>query len=117
MVKTDNDVSDGAISVPPSVFPGVISALHIRLDHPSKAQLMGLVSRYFYAPGWQNIINEVTDCCNQCASIRKLSKVLLEETSTPPQSIGSNFAADVIEREGQKILVIRECVSQFTRIF
>ena len=47
--------------------------------------------------------------------MKQLPKVLLQDTTSSPEKIGSNFAADVIEREGQKILVVRECVSQFTR--
>ena len=47
--------------------------------------------------------------------MKQLPKVLLQDTSSSPDKIGARFAADVIEREGQKILVIRECLSQFTR--
>ena len=104
-----------AISIPPSIFPGIANALHLRLDHPSKAQLSGLIARYFYTPGWRNVINTVSDSCPQCASVKRLPKVLLEDTSSKPASIGSSFAADIIEREGQKIMVIRECTSQYTR--
>ena len=46
----------------------------------------------------------------------KVPKSLIpESTSDPPASIGSCFAADVMCRERQKILVIREYVSCFTR--
>ena len=57
----------------------------------------------------------MTDYCDQCASLRVLPKVLIEDTSTPPKCFGSNFAADVLERESQKILILREGVTQFTR--
>ena len=85
------------------------------LDHPSKGQLKGIISRYFYCPGWRTTIDTVTDYCHQCASMKTLPKVLLDDTSTPPSGFASNFAADIIERETQKILVVRECVTQFTR--
>ena len=117
MIRTPESETIGgdAISVPTSIFPGVVNALHIRLDHPSKAQLTALIARYFYTPGWRGIINEVIDSCHQCASMKQLPKVLLQDTSSSPDNIGSHFAADVIEREGQKILAIRECISQYTR--
>ena len=117
MIRTPESETIGGdvISVPTSMFPGVVNALHIRLDHPSKAQLTALIARYFYTPGWRGIINEVIDSCHQCASMKQLPKVLLQDTSSSPDNIGSHFAADVIEREGQRILAIRECISQYTR--
>ena len=116
LVKTpDGHFNDAAISVPSSIFPGIINALHMRLDHPSKGQLKALASRYFYSPGWRNVIDTVSDFCHQCVAVKSLPKVLIEDSSTPPNCFGSNFAADVIERETQKILVIREGVTQFTR--
>ena len=118
LVKVTNPESEsygGAIVIPTSIYPGLVNAVHIRLDHPSKAQLTGLAARYFYTPGWRSIINDVVDSCHQCSLTKKLPKVLLHDTSSVPEKIGSNFAADVLEREGQKILIVRECISQFTR--
>ena len=116
LVKTpDGHFNEAAISVPPSLFPGIANAIHIRLDHPSKGQLANLISRYFYTPGWRNIIDQLTDACHQCIALRKLPKVLIEDTHSQPQTIASRFAADVIERESQKILIVREHISQFTR--
>ena len=116
MVKTPEGSFEGSvISVPPSLFPGVINALHIRLEHPSKAQLTSLVSRYFYTPGWKSIVEEVCNNCHQCAAVRKLPKILLDDTSTTPSGIASNFAVDIIERQLQKIFIIRESLSQYTR--
>ena len=116
MVKTANGYFKGAaISVPPAMFPGIINALHVRLSHPSKGQLKALTARYFYCPGWRNIIDTVSDYCHQCAAVRTLPKVLLEDSSTPPACFGSNFAADVIERDNKKILIHREDLTKFTR--
>ena len=116
MIKTPEGSFEGSvISVPPSLFPGVINALHLRLEHPSKAQLTSLVSRYFYAPGWRAMIDEVSNNCHQCSAVRQLPKVLLDDTSATPSGLASNFAVDIIERHQQKILIIRECLSQYTR--
>ena len=83
LVKTpEGKFTDAVISIPPSLFPGLINALHIKLDHPSKAQLTSLVQRYFYAPGWRGYIDEVSTQCHQCASLKKLPKVLLEDTTS-----------------------------------
>ena len=51
-----------------------------------------------------------------CASLRKVPKSLIpESSSSPPESVGCSFAADVMNRERQKILVVREYVSSLTR--
>ena len=116
MVKSpDGNFDEAVISVPPSLFPGIAHAIHIRLDHPSRGQLSNLMCRYFYTPGWRGIIDTVTDSCQQCQAIRKLPKVLLDDTHSQAQAIATRFAADIIEREHQKILVIREHLSQYTR--
>ena len=116
MVRTPEGYFNGSvISIPPDLFPGVANALHLQLDHPSRTQLASLMARYFYSPGWKNIIDEITNNCHQCEAVKKLPKVLLQDTTEIPEGVASNFAADVIERSGQKILVVRENLSQFTR--
>ena len=116
LIKSPEGKFNGSvISIPPALFPGVANALHIQLDHPGKAQLSGLVSRYFYTPGWKSIIDEISDNCHQCAAVRKLPKVLLQDSTSLTTALASNFSADVIERSSQKILIVRENLSQFTR--
>ena len=80
--SADGSFNGATISIPPSLYPGLINALHIRLDHPSKTQLIGLAARYFYTPGWRGIIEEISDNCHQCATVRKLPKVLLDYTTS-----------------------------------
>ena len=116
MLRTPEGMFNNAvISVPPSLFPGLMSALHLRLDHPSRTQLSSLVARYFYTPGWKSIIDEISENCHQCAAMKKLPKVLIEDSSSIPESLGSNFAADVIERQHQRILVLKENLSSYVR--
>ena len=116
LLKSPNGhFSDAIISVPPSIFPGLLNALHIRLDHPSKGQLSNLVARYFYTPGWKALVEEISDNCHQCAALKQLPKVLLESTFSQPTHIAAEFAADVIERNNQKILIAKEKLSQYLR--
>ena len=71
VVKSPDGFYEGsAISIPHALFPGLANALHIRLDHPSKAQLGGLLSRYFYSPGWRAIVDSVSDNCHQCVALK-----------------------------------------------
>ena len=116
MLRTpDGHFSEAVISVPPAIFPGLINALHVRPDHPSKGQLSSLVARYFYTPGWKAHIEQISDNCHQCTSLKQLPKVLVENTFSPPSQIGTEFAADVIERNTQKILIVKEKISQYLR--
>ena len=116
LIKTpEGNFNGAAILVPHKLFLGVMSAIHIRLDHPSKAQLTNLVARYFYTPGWRAMIEEVSDNCHLCAAAKSLPAVLLSDTNTINKGFGSEFAADVVEREGQKILVVKEKLSQYVR--
>ena len=112
---TDSDGgSSRAISVPYAMYPGLIQALHLKLNHPSRGQLSKMCAKYFYTPGHTKIIDEVTSNCSTCARLRQLPTELFSESTTRNNVFGSHFSADVIRRESQKILLIREKLSQFT---
>ena len=113
-VKNDDDHVYEAISVPTSMFPGLIQAIHLKLDHPSRLQLQKLSSRYFYSPGFIRVIDEITTNCLVCASLKQLPKELFSESTVETPVFGKNFSADVIRIHNQKILLTREKLSQFT---
>ena len=71
------------------------------------------MARHFYTPGHQRIINEVTDACELCAAIKNLPKEFFSESTGDITGLASHFSADVIERERQAILIIREKLSSF----
>ena len=80
LVRSQDGFFEGsAISVPHVIFPGLVNAIHIRMDHPSKAQLCNVVSRFFYAPGWKAMTEQVSDNGHQCAALRILPKVLTQD--------------------------------------
>ena len=91
-----------------------MEALHFKFIHPSKQQLSQLVSRHFYCPGFQDIINSISDNCHQCNSLKILPKILLQESSQPLQCFRSSLAVDVMERQSQKILIMVEQLSDQT---
>ena len=103
-----------AISVPYNFFPGLIQSLHIKMKHPSKAQMIRLVSRYFYCSGHTRIINEITANCDLCKALKDLPKELFSESTTPNPVFGKNFSADIIKKDCQLIFICREKLSQFT---
>ena len=61
------------------------------------------------------MIEEVTSQCHQCSTLRQLPKILLEDTTETPKGIGTDLAADVIERNTQKILIVKDKLSQYTK--
>ena len=117
LVTVRQKQSDGslaqAIVVPTDMFPGLVNAMHLKTSHPSKLQLTKLLSRHFYCPGQTTVISEVTDNCHTCLSLKQLPSQLFPEMTTSVEGFGCNFSADVMVRLKQKILVIREKMSQF----
>ena len=76
------------IVVPHYVVDGLATALHIKLDHPSKHQLQ---------------------------LVMKLPEPLkVQTTEGPPAVVGTSFAADVLKRNKQAILVLRETSTSYT---
>ena len=111
----DNGEQTQAIVVPINLYPGLAHSIHIKTMHSSKLQLQKLMSRYFYTVGYQIIIAEVIDNCYTCLSLKQLPKELFPETTGEINGFGSHFACDLMARNSQKILWIREKLTQFTK--
>ena len=117
VVKKDEPFcpSRECIVVPRPIIDGLLTALHVKLNHPSRHQLKQVVLRYFYALDLDKALDECTQSCHLCASLKKIPNSLIEQsTSNPPAAVGISFAADVIKRNRQLILVVRETTSSFT---
>ena len=104
-----------AIVIPADIISGLMTALHIKLDCPTSSELHTIADRFFYAINLSKVIDEVTKACFTCSSLAKIPRhLVIQSSSDPPEVIGSQFACDVLRRERQLILVIREYVSAFT---
>ena len=104
------------IVIPQSYIAGLLTALHLQLDHPTAHQLKQVFNRQFYAVNSDKHIDLTIDACHECLSLRKLSSPNIPfSTSAPYDSIGSNFSADILRRATQKILVLCEEVTKFTQ--
>ena len=103
------------IVVPGEILHGLIMALHLRLSHPSVNEMSKVFKRYFWAINMDKALNDCVSACHQCASLKKATHALIPQASSdPPTAVAYQFAADVLKRRGQLILVIREYVSAFT---
>ena len=101
------------IVVPRQVLDGLLTALHLRLSHPSCLQLKKVVSRYFYA--LDKTIERVSLGCHPCAALRHVPHAVIEQsTFDPPAAVDVSFAADILKQSRQLILVLRECVTSYT---
>nr|XP_022310274.1 uncharacterized protein LOC111115730 isoform X2 [Crassostrea virginica] len=104
------------IIVPRSVLEGLLTSIHISLDHPTASQLKKVVNRFFFALDMDKAINNTTEKCHQCTALKSSPKFQPEHSSSqPPERVGYLFAVDVLKRERQLILVLREYVTSYTR--
>ncbi|KAJ8349524.1 hypothetical protein SKAU_G00246540 [Synaphobranchus kaupii] len=103
------------IVVPRQVLDGLLTALHIQLAHPTCHQLKAVIKRYLYALDLDKAVERVSDGCHSCAALRRSPGAKVEQsTPPPPDAVGVSFAADVLKRSRQVILVLRETVTSFT---
>ena len=103
------------IIVPRQALDGLLTALHIQLNHPSCHQLKMVVKRYLYALDLDKAVSRVSDGCHSCAAIRSSPTARIDQsTSPPPDAIGRSFAADVIKRSRQLIFVLSETMTSYT---
>ena len=101
------------IVVPGEILHGLIMALHLRLSHPSVNEMSKVFKRYFWAINMDKALTDCVSACHQCASLKKATHALIPQASSePPNAVAYQFAADVLKRRGQLILVIRECTFQ-----
>ena len=103
------------IVVPAEILHGLIMALHLRLSHPTINEMSKVFKRYFWAINMDKALSDCVSACHQCASLKKAAHALIPQASSdPPTAVAYQFAADVLKRRGQLIIIIREYVSAFT---
>ena len=103
------------IVIPRNVVDGLLNALHLKLSHPSKHQLKEVFSRAYFGLDVDKAAERITSGCCLCASLQKVPTMFkYQSTTIPPDQIGRSYSADVIRRELQMILIIRENVSSLT---
>ena len=103
------------IVVPRTLSNGLLTAVHLKLNHPSAYQLKQVIRRFFFMLDLDKIIEEITESCHHCASLRPVKHMLVDQSSEPPVAgVGVAFAADVLRRARQVIMVVRETVTSYT---
>jgi hypothetical protein len=107
--------TEDRILIPREIVPGLLTAIHIKTDHPTPHQLKQVFHRSFSCLDAERYIKENCDNCHTCASLKTLPKHINEfSKSDPCDHVGQEYASDVMRRAGQCILVSREGVSSYT---
>ncbi len=103
------------IVVPRAILAGLLTAIHIRFQHPSRYQTKRVFNRYFFALNLDSSVDAVCSSCHHCMSLRVIPSHLHPQTSSPPpDKIGTTFACDVMRRHRQCVFVLRETVTSYT---
>ena len=68
------------------------------------------MKRHFYALDLTKAIERTYNSCHTCLSLQRF----LESSEDPPESIGVSFAADILKRDRQLTLLLREIVTSYT---
>ena len=103
------------IVVPQNVLHGILTVLHIRLEHPSCLQLTKSFNRFFFALNLDKAALLCSRQCHHCESLKAVPKAMREQsTEDPPSHVGQRFAGDVVKRNSQLIMTLRETVSSYT---
>ena len=103
------------IVVPEHLIHGLLTSLHLTLNHATVLQLVKVFKRQFYALKSQHYAGIVVENCHTCRLLKALPKEYFPQSTTDlPVTPGRTFSADVVRRFKQKIFVLRESFSSFT---
>lgn len=103
------------IVVPLNLLHGLLTSLHLSLNHPTIHQLTNVFNRCYYSLNVADCISSVNMSCAQCQSLQTIPSELHSQSSTiPPTSPLFIYSADVMRRCKQFIFVVRDTFSSYT---
>ena len=102
------------IVIPADFVDAIVTQVHLKFQHPAKAQLVNILNRYFFANGIQAAVDNLYSSCQLCQAAMKIPKVLNEfKNTTNATHPGTHFGVDIMKRAKQKIVVARDMFSSF----
>ena len=103
------------IMVPCSVLYRLLTAIHIKLGHSSKNQLQVVMQNHLFPLDMSAPITRVSESCHTRPSLKKfLTSLASQPSNDPPEVVGLPFAAVIITRSRQFILLLKECTTSYT---
>ena len=102
------------IVIPAEFVETIITQIHLKFQHPAKAQLINIVNRYFFATGTIAVIDNLYQNCQLCQAAMKIPKALQSfSNTTTAEHPGTHFGVDIMKRAKQKIMVARDMFSSY----
>ena len=102
------------IVVPKHLLSGLLTSIHLQLNHASAYQLQKVFSRSYYSQGAAKCVAAVVGNCHTCQSLKVVPRELhLQSSIDFPDSPTRSYAADVVKRHGQKLFVLTDTFSTF----
>ena len=105
------------IVVPREFSMSILTLIHndSNYDHPSENQMLELTKQKFYIFDVKTVIKNIYDNCIPCAARKKIPQSLSQlETQTKSSCPGTYCNADILKRNKQKILVLRDNLTSYT---
>ncbi len=102
------------IVIPKDKITTILQMIHLKGNHPSQYQSDKVFSRYFFCPGFRQVLASFYDQCFLCTSVKKNDhpKPPFREPD-PPDHPGTYFNIDVMKRNKQVILVCTDIFSKY----
>ena len=102
------------IVIPAEFTEAIVTQMHLKLQHPAKAQLLSVFNRYFFATGTQSVIENLYNSCQLCQATKKIPKDFSQfSNTTTAEHPGTHFGVDVMRRAKQKVVVARDMFSSY----
>ena len=101
--------------VPQAAAMTVVAIFHQQFGCLAATPLKELLRRHFLILDLDHAVQTYVDACITCAAMKDQRHVKPDMSSVPPPShFGEHFAADVIKRARQNILLLRETATSYT---
>lgn len=100
--------------IPQTHLPAVLWQIHNSLHHPTKSQLKSHFDKYYYSVGLTPALDKLYEECFFCSTQKNIPSTTPHQSLTNAEVPGTHFHADVIRRQSQYILTLRDHCSSFT---
>ena len=102
------------IVIPKEKIITILQMIHLKGNHPSQYQSDKVFSRYFFCPGFRQVLGTFYEQCFLCTSVKKNDHPKPPyRDPDPPDHPGTHFNIDVMKRNKQVILVCTDIFSKY----
>ena len=89
------------VVIPPDILDSILTAIHLRLLHPTAYQMQIIFDKYFFSIGVKQAIDNLLSNCFICVALKKFPKELQNfDPKLAPDHPGSHMNLDVLKRAG-----------------